>query len=57
LVDTNDTRKPCLARKGVELASEIRHAADASGCACIRPPSARATQPRLPLLVTFRTLA
>ena len=30
-VDPNDTREPSFGRKGVELASEIRHAADASG--------------------------
>jgi hypothetical protein len=28
LVDPNDTREPCSGCKGVELAFEIRHAAD-----------------------------
>ena len=32
LVNPNDTREPCLGRKRVELAPEIRHAADASPC-------------------------
>jgi hypothetical protein len=53
LVDPNDTREPCPGRKGVELASEIRHAADASGC--VHPAAEARAHPgrALPLLVTF----
>src|SRR5206468_5347657 len=53
LVDPNDTREPCPGRKGVELASEIRHAADASRC--VHPAAECPGSPSraLPLLVTF----
>jgi hypothetical protein len=57
LVDPNDTREPCPGRKGVELASEIRHAADASRC--VHPAAEYPGSPSraFPLLGHSRTLA
>jgi hypothetical protein len=53
LVDPNDTREPCPGCKAVELAFEIRHAADASGCVHPAAECPGSLSRLFPLLVTF----